>query len=606
MPVDSIRYCLERATDAAAFEALCCDILSRDQYGSIEPIGGTGDGGRDAVYTPHDARGTQTVLAFSLRKDWKTKLREDCRRVHQMGHTCCRIVFAFVKQPTPTERDSAIDEVNRDFGWELELYGLERLRVQLSGRSSDLLSSYPSLFPPRFFANVGGELVEKEQRDIILIDHVSSDFAFSSWLARRLEIAGYKVCCLGLAPFGGLNLDESMRTLISRRAVKHVVVLSNAGVADSDFRGRCEASASITNCILPVQLEAIPAGVLSKRVCGIMPIDFAAGWAPGLSSLLRVLTKQGIPMSWDVQSGRMTALSSIIPEPLTKDEPEELYSNAFPVLSVPESILTVPLRRQPNPAQLQDLRDKWAFVLVGSTAISFQSPPEHDLIDRARRFAEALHLHQREYSGRATYELVCELIRRCMELACYRRGLRWCPDRQLVYFPYDGKYSRRISYCDVSGKNLNTGVTGRKSLFRPGPQPNEVYRYAVSPRFFASGIREINSWEVRLRLALRVTDDAGTPHSGRSVTTRRKAAAKNWFNQHWFAKTLAVMQHIGDDCGNVVIGNGGQRVQVSSAPKSWTCPVSIDSAAIDRMMAEQKMSRDELHGGGTESETINE
>ena len=594
MAVDSIRYCLERATDAAAFEALCCDLLSCDGYGAIEPIGGTGDGGRDAVYKPQKAGDVATLFAYSLRKDWKTKLRQDCERIQGLGHACGRLVFAFVIQPTPNERDAAIEEVKKTFGWDLELYGLERIRVQLSGRSNHLLSAYPAIFSPRFFNTVAGEFLEKEQRDLILVDHVDADFAFASWLARRLEISGYNVCCTGLAPFAGTNADQTIRALIARRAAKYICVLTEVIAADEDLRGRCEAAASIEGCLLPVSADGSKPSGLSKRVAAIEPIGFSEGWGSGLSTLLRLLAKHDVPKSWDVQSGRVTALDSIIPESLTKDEPETLYSNAFSILRIPAKIFTVPLRRDPNPAQLAELRTQWPFVVAGSNALSFHLPPEHELIRATGRFGESLHEYQHTISGRPTRDLLCELLRRCTEYACYRRGLQWCPDRELIYFPTEGKDSRRIGYVGVSGKKSNTGVTGKKSLFRPGPQPNEVYRYAIAPKFTVSQSREDNSWELRMRLFLRITDDAGTPHTGRAVTTRRKAAAGGWFNQHWFAKTLATIQYIGDEDGHITIGEGDSAVTILAKPKAWSCPISIDTAAVERMMSSQKITRDKL------------
>ena len=255
--------------------------------------------------------------------------------------------------------------------------------------------------------------------------------------------------------------------------------------------------------------------------------------------------------------------------------------------------MAVPLRRVPNQLQLQTLREDWAFVLVGTTAFSFHHPPVHDLVDFSRRFAESSYMHASDFGGRRPRDVVFEMIRRCLELACFRAGLKWCPDRRVIYFPNEGIDSRKLSYTDPDGKEHKTGMTGKRSLFRPG-QENEVFRYAISPRFFVSGLWTENSWEVRMRLSVRVTDEAGVPHSGRSVITRRKAAAKSWYNQHWFAKTLAVIQHLGPD-GTIVVGAGDRRVEIDATPKSWTCQVSIDSAALERMMAEQKTTRDALH-----------
>ena len=69
-----------------------------------------------------------------------------------------------------------------------------------------------------------------------------------------------------------------------------------------------------------------------------------------------------------------------------------------------------------------------------------------------------------------------------------------------------------------------------------------------------------------------------------------KDAAKGWYNQHWFAKTLATIQHISKG-GVIEVGAGDRLFAVSATPKSWTCPVSIDAGAIERMMEEQRESR---------------
>ena len=65
MSVDPIRFCLERATDDREFELLCCDVLSCNGFTGIEPIGGTGDGGRDALHKATDGSDIQTIFAFS-------------------------------------------------------------------------------------------------------------------------------------------------------------------------------------------------------------------------------------------------------------------------------------------------------------------------------------------------------------------------------------------------------------------------------------------------------------------------------------------------------------------------------------------------------------
>lgn len=52
MSANPIIYCLESLTDYREFERLCSDLMAGSGYAQIEPIGGTGDRGRDAISLP--------------------------------------------------------------------------------------------------------------------------------------------------------------------------------------------------------------------------------------------------------------------------------------------------------------------------------------------------------------------------------------------------------------------------------------------------------------------------------------------------------------------------------------------------------------------------
>ena len=47
MSADRITYCLERVSSYRDFERLCSGLLAGTDYPGIDPLGGTGDGGRD-------------------------------------------------------------------------------------------------------------------------------------------------------------------------------------------------------------------------------------------------------------------------------------------------------------------------------------------------------------------------------------------------------------------------------------------------------------------------------------------------------------------------------------------------------------------------------
>ncbi len=73
MAADPIIYCLENITDYAQFERLCSDVMSKQGYPNIEPIGGHKDRGRDALDCSSDTN-LHTIFAYSVREDWRKKL----------------------------------------------------------------------------------------------------------------------------------------------------------------------------------------------------------------------------------------------------------------------------------------------------------------------------------------------------------------------------------------------------------------------------------------------------------------------------------------------------------------------------------------------------
>ncbi len=132
MAADPIIYCLEQVTDYDQFERFAHDLMALDGYRNIEPLGGSKDKGRDALHFDKNGDGKTTVFAYSVREDWRKKLSEDSVKIPKHGHSCDRLVFLCTAHFTATERDEAHAYTKNTFGWEFELYGLERLRVLLA------------------------------------------------------------------------------------------------------------------------------------------------------------------------------------------------------------------------------------------------------------------------------------------------------------------------------------------------------------------------------------------------------------------------------------------------------------------------------------------
>ena len=132
MTADPIVYCLERLTDYAQFERLATDLMAGTDFPEIEPLGGSGDGGQDALHV-HRKEGTVRVFAYSVRHDWKTKLRQDCRRIAEAKHRLDEVVFVSTRAISVQRREELRTEIRDRHGWETEFYDIERLRALLTG-----------------------------------------------------------------------------------------------------------------------------------------------------------------------------------------------------------------------------------------------------------------------------------------------------------------------------------------------------------------------------------------------------------------------------------------------------------------------------------------
>lgn len=132
MTADSIIYCLERVSDYRDFERLCSALLASAGYPGIDPLGGTGDEGRDAIVRGDEA-GRKVGFAYTVRADWCVKLASDCKRVLEKGHSPDVFVFVCTEALSASEKDFAHKFVAEKYGWTLDLFDLERLRVQLVG-----------------------------------------------------------------------------------------------------------------------------------------------------------------------------------------------------------------------------------------------------------------------------------------------------------------------------------------------------------------------------------------------------------------------------------------------------------------------------------------
>lgn len=585
MAADAIIYCLEQVTDYDQFERFCHDLMALSGYPKIEPLGGSKDKGRDAVHVSHNGNPLATVFAYSVREDWLKKLNEDAEKVKKWGHPCDKFVFLSTAYFTSGERDNAISSLAKDFGLTLELYGLERLRVMLATTHEKILAKHPQIFCPPFFPQAGG-LSLAEAHDYLIIDCDKTDEALGVWLCRRLSLVGYLVWCRTLAPVAGSTLSDTVESLVRQRGFRYLPILSDSALANADYTARrAVATALAKDAVIPILGELKDETKVDAKLKGLECLRFDQGWAKGLGNLLDVLTAAHCPKA--SADPRIVLRSFIAPE-VVRLIPEEVISNRFKVLLVPEIIQRFSLDTDLDDKLELEAMKSWAFRRVHARRLLAFSTPPSDLGKKLGTRSAGGDLWQAfpNIDGIKTNHLVPELVRKSLDVACTTKGLSRCDERRTVYFPENLLSSDRLYFVKDNGSRSFVNVAGRRKFWRP--TASSYYRYHLAPVFSASfsedGSRTLS---VLVRIRVRITDDDGKCLPGRTTTSRRKHLCTSWFNDEWLNRTLGIMQWLGAN-GLVTVGAGTERVDVSSRADRWQVSVSINEDAIPNAKADRE------------------
>jgi hypothetical protein len=572
---DPIIYCLEHLTDYRQFERLCSDVMAGSGYRNIEPIGGSNDRGRDALFKSEDSL---TVFAYSVRSDWRAKLEQDCARIHEEEHNPTSIVFACTTSLSGSERDSTKAEVHARYGWQIEIYDLERLRVALASAQRHLVAQHPAIFCPPFFPQRGG-LSISASADTLVIDHVDADHAVATWLDRKLSMLGFQTWCKGTAPLAGENIDDTIRTLIEKRAVQYLPFLSRESLSHQAFKDRCAIAGAREGLLLPCWADPVDAFLPGSRLVRIAPASFVENWAIGLNAVHQRLQANAIAPKFGLEQGRNIAIRANVPEPVIKSAPERVFANVFKV-DVPKTLLIFEPNRDLGEELRNKMRKEWAFVCASPNQwLTFHELPRTFERFFVRGRKELQWSIDEELAGRPTAHILRELIRRSLDVACHQAGLTWCPDRKIYFFQRDDGKDRKVPLRHVDGRQTHVGVTGERKLGW-GERASQ-FRYQLGPRFRA-GQDEDGTWWLTLRVYVRVTDTGGLPYQLKEIGRRRKAVTKNWWNKEWLARMLGVIQALETSEGIIQVGDDKTALIVSTDPLQWECPVSIDTEAMTR------------------------
>ena len=213
-------------------------------------------------------------FAYTVRSDWRAKLGADCRRVHEKGHDPDVFVFVCTAALSASDKDFAHKFVSEKFGWTLDLFDLERLRVQLAGPQRHLLAQHPSIFTPPFFPQRGGQSVAVSRDD----PHRPCVGQTGRPLARATAFCSPDTGLVSgnRARQGERGRDRSRAARSARQL--YLPVVTDTSLADGVFLERCTIAGTTEDFVLPQR------GADSVRMPAagqLLSAEFGASWCVG-------------------------------------------------------------------------------------------------------------------------------------------------------------------------------------------------------------------------------------------------------------------------------------------------------------------------------------
>ncbi len=586
-------YCLEQVTDYSDFERLCHDLMALEDYPAIEPLGGFSDKGRDAIHVSCSTNQV-TIFAYSVREDWQAKLAEDAKKIQRNGHTCHELVFMTTKQPTATQRDSWIEKIEQTYGWQLKIFGLERLRLLLDTKYPELKKNHSAIFPPNFLITQEG-LNKSLDREHVLISYTPQDFVLADWLTRKLTAEGYRIWNKHLSESLVDEFPDDINHAIRDRIFCMIALFSNTSLDDSDITMQRNIAVGMDTThskdfVIPLRLDDFPIQKLDSQTKALTFISFETNWAKGLSKLLTRLKKNNCPKP--ISYGRTLSVESFLGKDVVLDEAETLHSNCFAIKVIPKIIYRFESRTSFFEQELlSDISLKWPFRKERSSNrfLSFFHPSEETKSKLGIVFSEgkAWETNMKVY-GVNSENLIAELIKKSLQAKCHEKGLKYCEESKLFYFPSDLLTKNKLSYVKLDGSKASPITVCNHRKYKLS---SERYWYHLAP-VFSVNLEHLHLYSPSVILTVRVqlSDMEGQPLQKSKISSRRKDLCKGWWNPEWSKRILAIAQFLANG-DHIILGDEPeQQIIIQANPISFYSTVSINEDAIGNY----KIAQEEL------------
>ncbi len=372
-------------------------------------------------------------------------------------------------------------------------------------------------------------------RDRIFLSYATEDYAVAEWLTFKLTALGYSVWCDRVQLLGGESYPTEIDTAIKEQTFRFIALLSRSSLNKPNPVKERTLALNIarerhTDFLIPLNLVGLGPTELPWELSDLDYIDFRR-WDRGLSQLVKALQKAEAPRP--IADGSSVVVSSVIPDALLREEPEDIFSNILTIRRVPASVLSVQFKHSPTESELDLGNCQWPHWRVSPrTLLAFESPPDSlvqvfglaSILPSAWRSTQSI-------EGVPSRNAVKALVSKSLIVLCLRRGLVLGVDRRRLHFPPGFAPGNKLVYTHPDGKKGHLFAVGERGFFRAG-RKSERYRYHLSPRFTVHQ-HLIDDFGITLNIGLHITDLEGRSLSTKSTLARIKRITGDWWNKAW-------------------------------------------------------------------------
>ena len=437
-------------------------------------------------------------------------------------------------------------------------------------------------------------------RDHLFVSYAQEDRALAEWLTRKLTAGGYRIWCDRFSLLAGESYPTEIDTAIKERTFRVLAILSQASIQKPNPLKERTLALNLgqqrnENFLIPLNVN-LNSTQLDWMTSDLNYISFS-NWADGYAALIETLQRMNTPRPLE-QQGASAAIETFTAHTPIRNQPELLYTNCLPFAKIPQVLRAFSTNRAVTRNEFATSPVfRRAYRVNARTYFSF----DRALTGIARdvfctNAGQWLWDQNAEVLGIPSINVVSSLLIKSFFETCIRKGLQETPDFKSIFFPGGLLKDNKIYFTGFNGKTWLL-VVGQR-IFRKLEGQHEICIHHLA---FRARIRRnlFSHFVLQIKAGLHLTDLSGATFKARTANSRRKKIAKNWWNDKWLNRHLAICQFLNEKGGVCFLGGASDdsRIILSTNLITAEADVGIDEEQLG-------VDLDEFGVAGEESEIL--